>query len=241
MNRILFKEQKGDYILRSNDPRFEHVRGVLRLQVGDTFDVGVINGKAGKAEVTKINAEAFHVTVNWCEAPPALFPIILYIAYSRPQTAKKILFEASVFGVSKICFFPSSKTDPGFPKSSIWTERKWESILIQGAEQAFQTRIPELHQYETMTQAFEDASRHDKNIRKIALDLFETNGKLSDCMKNDSPLILALGPEGGWSKSDRKRMDKYGFQRLEMGNRVMRCESALISALAIIYSQRGWM
>ena len=62
------------------------------------------------------------------------------IALPRPQTARKILNEATSLGVASIRFFRSEKGEPGYRASTLWTTGEWRRHLVDGASQAFDTR-----------------------------------------------------------------------------------------------------
>ena len=51
MNIVLFEAEEVYLPLARQDARAKHILSVLRREIGDTFDVGVINGPRGKARV----------------------------------------------------------------------------------------------------------------------------------------------------------------------------------------------
>ena len=90
--------------LPKEDPRAVHILKVLRRQIGDTFDVGRINGPRGKATLVAINTENLELTYTWSAKPPPADPLTLIIGLPRPQTARKILQEAATLGVAALHF-----------------------------------------------------------------------------------------------------------------------------------------
>jgi 16S rRNA U1498 N3-methylase RsmE len=99
MNRILFEKQEATYTLDPRDPRFDHVRGVLRMRIGDSFDVGVVNGPVGKATILSLRTDSLMVAVDWKERPPLPPDIHLLIGMCRPATVRKILTTAPTLGI----------------------------------------------------------------------------------------------------------------------------------------------
>jgi 16S rRNA U1498 N3-methylase RsmE len=69
------------------------VRKVLGMKVGDSFDVGAVNGPRGKATILADDAAGMHLALTWGDLPPPPLSILLYAGLSRPQTMRKILRE----------------------------------------------------------------------------------------------------------------------------------------------------
>ena len=110
MNLILFEKQFDFTRIEKIDTRAQHIRKVLRAEVGALICVGFVNGPRGQAEVMEL-AEDGSVTLKLLstEPVPKLLPITLLIGLPRPQTAKRILFEAASLGVSHVQFFEAER------------------------------------------------------------------------------------------------------------------------------------
>jgi 16S rRNA (uracil1498-N3)-methyltransferase len=55
----------------------------------------------------------------------------------------------------------------------------------------------------------------------------------------DTRVVLAVGPEGGWSLSDRQQLQDAGFRGLRLGPRILRTETAGLAAIAAEQAQYG--
>jgi RsmE family RNA methyltransferase len=237
MNRILFERQSPRYVLDPRDPRFEHVRGVLRLKVGDGFDAGVINGPVGRATITAIEPEALRIEVEWGQIPPPPPPVDLLIGLCRPATVRKILATAPTLGVRTITFFMAQRSDPAYARSALWRDGEWRRHAIEGAEQAFDTRLPEVR-----LAGGEDAldSRLPPAGLRLAMDVYEGAGPLSAVrFAPDNPVALAIGPERGWGPADRQGLRRHRFQMVSAGTRVMRVETAVVAGLTLVLAGIG--
>jgi 16S rRNA (uracil1498-N3)-methyltransferase len=49
-------------------------------------------------------------------------------------------------------------------------------------------------------------------------------------------LELAIGPEGGWAPDEEALFDANGWQAVSLGPRILRAETAAITALAVVAS-----
>lgn len=229
MNLILLDSQDRQTTWSPSDPRAIHVRKVLDMVTGDSFFVGVENGMMGKARILADGEAgmALEVTLDR-ESPPPL-PMHLLVGLPRPQVARRLLRELPSLGVGKTTFFVADKSEASYAQSSLWTGDEWKRLLREGAEQAFCTGIPKVEH----TKNLEAAIKAMEEGKKVALDLYETTGKLT---AQNAPGTLAIGPEGGWTNRERDVLRAANFEILTMGGRVMRVETAVIAAVAIVSS-----
>ena len=161
----------------------------------------------------------------------ALYPLEWILGLPRPQTAKKLLEAGASLGVQKITFFDAEKGEPAYAKSSLWKEERWVEHLKLGAEQAFATTFPELVRTASLADALTSISPRSSCV---ALDVYEANISLGAVALKDTPYILALGPERGWSADERTILRKHGFTLAHLGERVLRCETAAVVASGVL-------
>ena len=50
----------------------------------------------------------------------------------------------------------------------------------------------------------------------------------------DQDIGILLGPEGGWTDSERERLDTDGWRAATLGSTILRAETAGIAAAAVI-------
>lgn len=239
LNLILFTPEETTRPLPRTDARARHLLDVLQRRPGDTFDAGLRDGPRGKGTVVAVAADTITLAFAWGEVPPAPDPITLLIGLPRPQTARKILRDATTLGVAALHFVQTARGDPAYAASSLWTDGEWERHLVAGAEQAFCTRLPVVSHGLTLSAALAalPAGGH-----RLALDNYEAIQPLSLAGPGTAePLILAFGAERGWSAAERTQLRGAGFGFAHLGIRVLRLETAVIAALAVVKSRRGAM
>jgi 16S rRNA (uracil1498-N3)-methyltransferase len=229
VNLILFEPAEIGQPLSRRDPRAVHIVEVLRRKEGDLFDAGIIDGPQGKATVATIGPETVVFRFGAVCDPPPADPIHLLVALPRPQTARKILGEATALGVASIRFFPSERGEPGYATSSLWKTPEWRRHLIDGASQAFDTRLPEVLHGPGLDEL---AAALPLHCRRIALDNYEALRRMAP-VGGASPVALAFGPERGWSPAERDLLRGRGFELAHLGGRVLRTETAVVAAIAI--------
>lgn len=53
-------------------------------------------------------------------------------------------------------------------------------------------------------------------------------------------IVLAIGSERGWVRSEREMFRSFNFNTITLGSRIMRCETATIAAISYILTKIGW-
>ena len=238
MNLILFESTELAAPLPRRDPRAVHILDVLRRGVGDTFDAGLVNGPRGKATLVAVGAEALTLNFTWeASPPPPLDPITLIVGLPRPQTARDILRDATALGVAALHFVATEKGEAGYAHSKLWFSGETRRLLLDGAQQAFDTRVPKLTHGRPLLEVL---AALPAGGSRVALDNYESTQPLSSAAIA-SPVVLALGSERGWSARERDALRANGFVFAHLGSRILRVEAAAITALAIVRSQLGLM
>jgi RsmE family RNA methyltransferase len=238
VNLILFETAETNSPLPRHDSRAAHIVDVLRRKVGDTVDTGLVGGPRGKATVTAITAETVGLSFAWeKQAPPPLAPITLIVGLPRPQTVRKLLHSATELGVAAVHFVATEKSEPSYAQSKLWSSGEWRRHLLDAAQQAFDTHLPDISHGRTLTDALASL---EKNPLRLALDNYESPASLSEFpLVPATPVALALGPERGWSARDREALRAHGFAFAHLGPRVLRTETAVIAALTLIRAKLG--
>lgn len=240
MNLVLFDPAEIDRPLARNDRRAVHLLTVLRRQIGEPFDAGLIGGPRGKGAITAIQSDSLALAFTWdTAAPPPAEPITLLVGLPRPQTARDILRDAASLGIATLHFVVTEKGERNYAQSTLWSSGEWRRHVIAGAEQAFDTRIPQV----TSGRSFADIlPLLPADSARVALDNYEAALPLGDWpLPASQPIVLALGSERGWSAGERDLLRTHCFGLAHLGERVLRTETAVVAALAIVRAKLGLM
>jgi RsmE family RNA methyltransferase len=230
VNIILFDADETQQLLARGDARAVHLLDVLRCRAGDSFDAGIIDGPRGKATVLEVTELGLKLRFRWGDAPPPLPPIAVIAGMPRPQTARRLLQEATSLGVASMHFVPTERGEPGYGRSPLWSAGEWRRHLIAGAQQAFCTRLPMVR----FNLSLEDTiAALPGGGTRLALDNYEATMALRSTPLAP-PVALAIGPERGWSENERQTLRREGFALVHLGARVLRTETACVAALALI-------
>ncbi len=234
MNLLLFETLVEEILLPPGDSRSLHVREVLRRVPGDEIDVAVVNGPKGKATVLEDCESGMRLSFLWEEVvEDDRCPIHLLLGLSRPQTARKILGQASSLGVTAMNFFGAEKGEASYADSKLWKTDEWRRHRARGIEQAFCSFLPEVRRFGNLEDVLLDIPELGQ---RVALDVYEAETSLSTNDAVSTPIFLAIGSERGWSGNERDLLRESGFVMRHLGSRVLRQETAVVAALGILGS-----
>jgi 16S rRNA (uracil1498-N3)-methyltransferase len=137
-------------------------------------------------------------------------------------------------GVSRIVPLIAKRTDSHLAVASAKRVERWRRIAMQAAEQSRRAAPPEI----ATPARISELSNLQGNLR-IVLAESEEQTRLRDVLKSDVPrsgLVLAVGPEGGWTDDELQSCRQAGWISASLGSTILRAETAAIAATAVVAS-----
>jgi RsmE family RNA methyltransferase len=241
MNLILFEENEAGVPLRKRDGRAVHLVKILRKKEGDEFDAGLIGGKRGKGRIERFGDDgALFFSLDLTEFPPPRLPVTVAAGFPRPVQTRRLLRDLTSMGVREISLMGCELGDRNYLKTTLLTDGGARAALIEGAVQARDTVLPRLAVYPSLPAWLKcGLPACGGEAALIACDNVSPSGSLGCGLYSAGrPAVIAVGPERGWSDSERRQLEEAGFRRLSLGSRALRTETACVAAVAIITA--GW-
>jgi len=227
MNLILFENDEIHKPLAATDDRYQHIRKILKLETGDSFDSGIINGSGGRATIRKINDSGMILDFEEIWTPPPLYPVTLIIGVPRPPTARRLLKDLTSAGIDRLWFTGTELGEKSYLTSKIWRDEKYREYVLEGAQQGESTLLPEVRRFHTLRRSIEALEGEEA---RAALDNNESVMSISRFRPQKERTVLAIGSERGWTDGERELLKDSGFTLLSMGTRVLRTETACTMA-----------
>jgi len=112
----------------------------------------------------------------------------------------------------------------------------WKKIIVSACEQSERNLLPEI----LPPSSLDDWVHADKNQTKIVLHPGSEN-TIAAVNLNTENISLICGPEGGLSEKELMICDQAGYQRISLGPRILRTETAAVAALVVCQSHCGDM
>lgn len=209
---------------------------VLRLREGDSLTVITPDGTAYEAEIRKTSKRS--VFAGIIKSIPlnteSGLGITLVPGILKGQKMDLVIQKATELGVRRIA--------PVFTSRSQLTETRkharWLSIAEEAVRQSGRTRPPEISAPVSLAEFLKASARLS------GICLYEERGmRIKDALSgfDGSAITVAIGPEGGFAPAEADALEGAGLVLVNLGERILRAETASIAALAIIQTMIGDM
>lgn len=234
MNIILFK--KGINSFSKNDDRYQHIKKVLKLKVLDTFRCGVINESEGKATIVSFTDEEISFTYEKERDSSPLFDVTLILSEVRPICMKRILREVASLGIKELRLFISDLSDKSYSGATLYKSGEAEQILLNGAMQSGKSSVTNLVRCSSLEEAM-----NVNTEEKIILDNVVGSISFNELDLENKRVSLAIGGERGFTNKERDLLINSNFAPVIMGDRILRTESAVVSAISLsLLKMKKW-
>ncbi len=240
MNIILAESYEiTDHLIHLTDHRAEHIIKVLRSKVGDMVRVGIVNGGKGKGEILAMSGKypfSVDLRIEISGSPPVIPVLDLILALPRPIMLKRILSQVTALGVGTIHLIHANRVEKSFWEASLIVENGFKPFLLQGLEQAVDTRLPKVCLHRKFKPFVED---YYPTIRdSYHFHLLAHPGGQSELQREidgkTGRAVLAVGPEGGWVGYEVQKFRQQGFTDCSIGERILKVDTAVIALHARI-------
>ncbi|MCI5143293.1 MAG: 16S rRNA (uracil(1498)-N(3))-methyltransferase, partial [Candidatus Electrothrix sp. ATG1] len=198
MNLLLFEASELDADqLSLTDHRAKHIRSVLKLKIGDTLRVGMLNSKMGQARVVQMDSSVVKLEVVLDREPPPRPELELILALPRPIMLQRILKQATVLGVRRFHLIRSAKVEKSFFQTPVLEPEKIKGFLVEGLAQAVDTRLPEVLVHHRFKPFVQDVVPTLTGHGLLAHpDIGATLPEVFPGRAKQEKILLAIGPEG---------------------------------------------
>lgn len=218
-------------MIPSGDERAKHILNILKLKEGDNFKMGIVNESEGLAKIKSIHDGNIEIEYQ-PKCGVELFPVTLLVAQVRPICMKRILREAVSLGVERIILCGSDTGEKSYLSSNLYTTGEYKEYILDGAMQACHAGVPEVVFADSVQKAVELAG-NDKDTSYIVLDNVTGAVQLRSA-EVKKKVVLAVGPERGFTDRERTVFMENGYKPMLVGTRVLRTETACAAGLALL-------
>lgn len=238
MNVILFENMPKGNLIPKADFRYAHIADVLHLGKGDCFQMGLVNGPKGTATILGMDEEGCRISfAKEQEDASCLYPVTLLIGQVRPICMRRILREVVDLGVETMVLSTCDLTEKSYQDARLYTTGEYRSILLDGAMQSGKTGMGEVRFARSVDEAL---AKVPSGARKLLLDNVIGKESLSALeVEKGERVVLAIGPERGFSDRERKLFLEDGYVPMLMGERILRTETICSAATAVLLSRMG--
>jgi RsmE family RNA methyltransferase len=229
------------------DRRAAHLREVLGVAPGSTVKMGIIGGALGTGEVVADDASGITLRFARTAEPAPQLDLELVLAVPRPKALARVIETCAAFAVRRIELTNAWRVDKSYLRSPKLAAEALAQAARIGAEQGATTHLPEIHMHERLMELLdtrwpapgprgEEDERDEDRPRKRrpkpgSLLIAHPGAKPIETVIRYGPLVLAIGPEGGWIERELETFVARGFTPCSLGAPILRTESAVSAAL----------
>jgi 16S rRNA (uracil1498-N3)-methyltransferase len=218
------------------DEDHRYLARVLRLAVGDAVTLFDGRGAEADATITRVGPRALelHVHARRAGDGPRGPELTLVQALARGEKLDLVVQKATELGVDRIIPVTTERAVPRLETMRATSRRvRWQKIAREAARQSGRAAVPEVEPVTPFPVALAAAPR---DALKLLLWEGARNVKLRQLLPEAAPsgIVIAVGPEGGFSDGEVAAAREAGFQPVGLGPRVLRTETASLAALAVI-------
>lgn len=220
------------------DAEARHAAKVARLRVGEQITLGDTRGVLARAEATAVSAESVALVVLDVTHTDSWQPE-LWLGQSLAKSGRdeQAIEQAVEVGVNRVipltadrCVvrWDSEKAERGV--------KRWQKIVTEASKQALQPRVASVVPPHSLSELIDASDQY----QLIALDHRAQSTLLDVALEgapDSPPIVVLVGPEGGWSDDEFARLEAAGISLARLGPGVLRTSSAGPIALALLHAR----
>ena len=228
------QKQNNCYLINGTD--FNHIKNVLRMNVGDTFLVSE-NGISSLCTIERFETDTVIVKIVEENYNDTSLPIKIYLFQGLPKGDKMelIIQKCVELGVHEIVPVQMSRSVVKIEEKKKKSKRdRWQAISESAAKQSKCNKIPEISEILTYKQAIEKAKELD-----LFLVPYESKNGMEDTktalneIKSGMSVGILIGPEGGFDEKEVNEAFEIGGKVISLGKRILRTETAAITSVSM--------
>jgi len=157
------------------------------------------------------------------------------LALPRPKVMRRLWAQLAALGVGRIMVTNAERVERNYFDTHILAPEGYRPLLIEGLQQARDTRLPVVSIHRQFKVLVEDELDALRGLRLVAHP--GADGSIREAVRKggDARVLLAIGPEGGWNRFEIQLLEAHGFQPVGMGSRTLRTDTAALALLTLAH------
>ncbi len=215
-----------------------HIARSLRMAVGDGITVCLGDGNEHICTLTSIHDDECVAKIDSVRPSSAESPrrITLYMAYPKGDKLETVVQKAVELGASRIVPFESERCiKRPAPEKAAKNTARLSRIAEEAAKQCGRAILPEVGSPIAFAELLNRIDSH-----AVTLFCYEGEGAVSlrrvlEGDIEDGDIAVIVGSEGGFSPDEAERICQRGAKCVNLGPRILRCETApdyILSAIS---------
>lgn len=227
-----FLETLDESDIRITGPDARHIGLSLRMRVGDSLTVCAC-GRDYQCRIRSITPEEVRldmISSELCAAEPAV-AVTLYQAVPKSDKFLQIIQKSVELGAVRIVPMLTRRC-VSRPKKSEFLQKlpRLQRVAAEAAKQTGRGIIPEVCPLLTLEEVCDQLRDYDQSLL-----LYEAGGtRFSELnLAGSRKIALLVGSEGGFDPAEAEAIQAAGAKAMWLGTRILRCETAPLTALSL--------
>jgi 16S rRNA (uracil1498-N3)-methyltransferase len=204
-----------------------HLARVLRARVGQEFEIAA-EGIVRIGKIISVADDRVEFALGDEVRTGPIREVKLLIAIFKFDRMEWAIEKATELGVTEIIPLVARRTDAHLVTAAGKRVERWRRIAHEASQQSRRVSPPEIRD----PMKLKDAIAIAADVR-VVLAESEDERMLKDVATGSGSVVLAFGPEGGWTTEELDAFKQAGWTSASLGPTILRAETAVISATAI--------
>ncbi len=218
-------------------PEAEHLTTVLKVAPGHQVRIGIVDGPVGVGTIERTDPDSVVLACAFEPSVPERPRVDLLLAVPRPKVLRRLWAQLAAVGVGQVILTNAEKVERHYFDSHVMREAGYRPLLLEGLQQARDTRLPVVSIHKRFTVLLEDDL---DRLFPIGLRLVAHPGSSRSFGSALTPapterVLIAIGPEGGWNDFELRLLERHGFAQAGLGSRTLATTTACIAMLSLVH------
>jgi 16S rRNA (uracil1498-N3)-methyltransferase len=178
------------------------------------------------------------------EADPAL-PVTLLLSVFKFDRMEWIIEKATELGAERFVPITARRSEKHLVQAAATRVERWRRVAREAAKQSRRSDVPVVDDLLSFKAAvYIQATKPGLNLllaeQERSTTLYAAMQSALLLPATEKPAVhLAVGPEGGWTAEEESLFASAGWQAVSLGPRILRAETAGITAMAVVAAMLG--
>ena len=221
-----------------------HLAHVMRAQIGDVITVVDAAGQAAEMAVTELARDAVHLRMQ------RVLPVetegrevILVQALLKGEKMDFVVQKAAELGAVCVCPIVTEHVVVRYDaKKTAVKAARWQKIADEAAKQCGRRMLMRVAPIVSLTELLRDPAYIDAaDTATVFCYEQEERQSMRTVLRGTEArrVTLIVGAEGGFSPAEAAAVTAAGGQSVSLGHRILRAETASLTALAVTQYELG--
>jgi 16S rRNA (uracil1498-N3)-methyltransferase len=204
-----------------------HLARVLRGRVGQEYEV-VCGEVVRMGTIASVSEERVEFALGEAVCGSCEREIVLLMAIYKFDRLEWAIEKCTELGATRIIPVIARRTDSHLAATAGKRVERWRRIAHEAAQQSRRVHPPQIDEVVKLKSALKLEAP-----TRLLLNENEHSKKIREALEEAaSPVVFAVGPEGGWAEEELIQFSEAGWRSVTLGSTILRAETAAIAALA---------